>query len=108
MKVVVTDRAKESLLPIYAYHFAYSEAYADAFQDKLDTYLTTTLADNPKLGHLYHRDQGIYRLIYRQQYNVYYVIQAETVFVVYVFDGQMDINQRIERGAVDLPDLPDS
>ena len=106
MNVVFTATADACLLDIYLYHRDYSRQYAVDFQNTIAQYLTTRLADNPKLGRVFNRDQGIHRLVYQQKYNVYYVIQTDVIFVIYVFDGQMDVNQQIERGEISLPDVP--
>lgn len=96
MKVVITDNASESLWPIYLYHLDYSQDYAEAFQYEIDRFMVEHLSRNPLLGHLYHEARGIRRVIFRKRYNVYYSVRGETVFILFIFDGRMDINQQIE------------
>ena len=102
MKVVITDRASESLWPIYLHHRGYSQDYADTFQYDIDRFMVENLSDNPLLGHLYHEARGIRRLIFQKRYNIYYTIRSETVFVLFVFDGRLDINRQIEEGGLDF------
>lgn len=95
MKVVMTQTASESLWPIYLYHLDYSQDYAEAFQYDIDRFILERLGGNPLIGHLYHEPRGIRRLIFRKRYNIYYTIRDETVFVLFVLDGRMGINQII-------------
>ena len=102
MKVVITDSAIESLWPIYLHHQGYSQDYADTFQYKIDHFILENLSVNPLLGHLYHEARNIRRLIFEKRYNIYYTIRDESVFVMFIFDGRMDINQQIEEHGLDL------
>ncbi len=95
MKVVITDSASESLWPIYLHHLDYSQNYAETFQYEIDRFMVEHLSRNPLLGHLYHEARGIRRIIFRKRYNVYYSVHNETVFVLFIFDGRMNINQKI-------------
>ena len=61
-----------------------------------------TWAAIPPLGHLHHKAKGIRRIIFQKHYNVYYTIRNQTVFVLFIFDRRMDINQRIETDGLDL------
>lgn len=96
MKVVMTQTASESLWPIYLYHLDYSQDYAEAFQYDLDSFILERPGSNPLIGHLYHEPRGIRRLIFKKRYNIYYTIRDETVFVLFVLDGRMGINQNIK------------
>jgi plasmid stabilization system protein ParE len=107
MKVVITDSASESLWPIYLYHLNYSQDYAEGFQYEIDRFMMEYLSSNPLLGHLYHKAREVRRIIFQKRYNVYYTIRNDTVFVLFVFDGRMDINQQIETDGLDV-DLPTS
>jgi plasmid stabilization system protein ParE len=102
MKVVITDRASESLWPIYLHHLSYSQDYADTFQYEIDRFMVENLRANPLLGHLYHEPRGIRRLIFQKRYNAYYTIRDETVFVLFIFDGRLDINRQIEEDGLDF------
>lgn len=92
MKVVITETASESLWPIYQYHCQYSEEFANRFQRDIDHFLLESLRANPLLGHVFHEGRNLRRLIFRKRYNIYYTIREERVFVLFVFDGRMDIN----------------
>lgn len=105
MKVVITDSANESLWPIYSYHLEYSRKYADAFQFEIDRFIVDSLSSNPLLGHLYDEARGIRRLIFRKRYNIYYTLRDETIFVLFVFDGRMDINREIYEGDVNIEEF---
>lgn len=102
MKVVITDNASESLWPIYLHHLGYSQDYADTFQHEIDRFMVENLSANPLLGHLYHEAKNIRRIIFEKRYNIYYTIRDESVFVMFIFDGRMDINQQIEEYGLDL------
>lgn len=105
MKVVMTQTASESLWPIYLYHSDYSQDYAEAFQYEIDRFILEHLSSNPLLGHLYHEPRGIRRLIFQKRYNIYYTLRDDTVFVLFIFDGRMRINQDIEEHGLDTDDL---
>ena len=101
MKVVMTQTASESLWPIYLYHSDYSQDYAEAFQYEIDCFILEHLSSNPRLGHLYHEPSGIRRLIFQKRYNIYYTLRNDTVFVLFIFDGRMGINQDLEEHGLD-------
>ena len=105
MKVVITNSASESLWPIYLYHLDYSQGFAETFQYEIDRFIVEHLSSNPLLGHLYHEPRGIRRVIFQKRYNVYYTVRNETVFVLFIFDGRMDINQDIEEHGLDVDGL---
>lgn len=105
MKVVITRAASDSLWPMYLYHLEYSQQFADQFQYDIDRYIVENLEANPLLGHLYHEGRGIRRLIFQKRYNVYYTLRDETVFVLFVFDGRMNINSEMRESGVNLSSL---
>ena len=105
MKVVMTQTASESLWPIYLYHADYSQDYAEAFQYEIDRFILEHLSSNPLLGHLYHEPRGIRRLIFQKRYHIYYTVRDNTVFVLFIFDGRMGINQDIEEHGLDTDGL---
>ncbi len=107
MKVVMTQTASESLWPIFLYHSDYSQDYAEAFQYEIDHFIVEHLSSNPQLGHLYHEPRGIRRLIFQKRYNIYYTLRDDTVFVLFIFDGRMGINQDIEEHGLDIGDIAD-
>lgn len=101
----MTQTASESLWPIYLYHSDYSKDYAEAFQYEIDRFILEHLSSNSLLGHLYHEPRGIRRLIFQKRYNIYYTLRDDTVFVLFIFDGRMGINQDIEEHGLDTDDL---
>ncbi len=107
MKVVTTKTASDSLWPIYLYHLEYSQAHADQFQHEIDRFIVDNLQANPLLGHIFHEDRGIRRLIFQKRYNIYYTPQDNTAFVLFVFDGRMDINSQLRDQGLDVDALLD-
>lgn len=105
MKVVITRAASDSLWPIYQYHVEYSQQFADQFQYDIDRYIVENLEANPLLGHLCHEGRGIRRLIFQKRYNIYYTLRDETVFVLFVFDGRMNINGEMRESGINLAAL---
>ncbi len=107
MKVVITKTASDSLWPIYLYHLEHSQAHAEQFQHEIDRFIVDNLQANPLLGHVYHEDRGIRRLIFQKRYNIYYTVRDHTVFVLFVFDGRMDINSQLREQGLDVDALLD-
>jgi len=105
MKVVITGSASESLWPIYQYHSQYSEGFADEFQRAIDGFMLEHLSSNPLLGHLYHEGRGIRRLIFQKRYNIYYTVRDEAVYILFTFDGRMDINSELQEHGLNVDDL---
>lgn len=105
MKVIITESASDSLWPIYEYHCQYSENYADDFQHEIDRFILEHLSANPMLGHLYHDGREIRRLIFQKRYNIYYIVRNDAVYVLFIFDGRMGINQDIEERGLDTDSL---
>lgn len=105
MKVIITKSADESLWPVYLYHLKYSQDYADQFQRDLGRFLIEVLGQNPHLGRLYHSDRNIRRVVYGKRYNVYYTTRDDDLFVLFVFDGRMQMNQDIEDYGLDTDSL---
>lgn len=102
MRVVITKTASDSLRPIYLYHLEYSQDHAGQFQYEIDRFIVDNLQANPLLGHIYHEERGIRRLIFQKRYNIYYTVREHTVFVLFVFDGRMDINSLLREQGLDV------
>ena len=107
MKVTVTGAADDSLWQIYLYYLQYSESYADQFQEELDRFLTNTLSQNPLMGKMYHAPRNIRRLVYLRRYNVYYITRNDVLFILFIFDGRMQVNQDIAEYGLDTDSLID-
>ena len=105
MKIVITKTASDNLWPIYLYHLEYSQDHADQFQYEIDRFIVDNLQANPLLGHVYHEKCGIRRLIFQKRYNIYYTVRDHTVFVLFVFDGRMDINTQLREQGLDVDAL---
>lgn len=107
MKVVITNTASDSLWPIYLYHLEYSQDHADQFQHEIDRFIVENLEANPLLGHVYHKERGIRRLIFQKRYNIYYTVRDHTILVLFVFDGRLDINSQLREQGLDVDALRD-
>jgi plasmid stabilization system protein ParE len=105
MKVVITESASVSLWPIYLYHLDYTRDYAEAFQFETDRFIVEYLSANPLPGHIYHEGRGIRSLVVQKRYNIYYTVRCEAVFVLFIFDGRMDINSQLQEHGVDVEAL---
>lgn len=103
MKVTITKNAEDSLEDIYRYKCEYSVQHADEFLDKIYDFSIKNLSTFPALGRLYNEDKGLYRLVFSEGYNIYYVVSAEEVFILYIIDGSISLNQRLEDPDVTLP-----
>lgn len=103
MKITITQSAKDSLFDIYVYHLDYSEKFADAFQFKIDEFIVSNLSEFPKLGHVYNPIKMLYRLIFEGRYNIYYQIEDDELYVLYVLDGNIDLNTQLLSEDVNLP-----
>jgi plasmid stabilization system protein ParE len=105
MKVLLTQNAQDCLQAIWDHDRAYSEDLADAFQLDIDTFIRATLSENPEIGHFWHANRGIRRLIFRRRHNIFYTLQDQTAWVLFIFDGRLDINQQIAEAGLDVEQL---
>lgn len=95
MRVVITPTAEASLEEIYRYKCDYSIRHADEFLDEIYGFITQNLSEFPQLGHVYNEAQGLFRLVYRKGFNIYYQLAEDTVFVLFVIDGALSFNQEL-------------
>jgi len=95
MRVFLTQTAEDCLWAIWDHDRRYSEILADRFQREIDHFIRDTLAANPEIGHVWNAPRGIRRLIFRRRHNIFYSLHGEAAFVLFIFDGRMDINQQI-------------
>lgn len=102
MKVVLTENAEDNLWQIYQYHSDYSLDYADHFQTNLTDFIFSKLSKHPRMGTLFNPGQGVYRIVYDGRYNIYYVLR-DSLYIVYVLDGRMQLNIALEDPDADLP-----
>ena len=58
-----------------------------------------------KIGHVWHAPRGIRRLIFRRRHNIFYALRDEAAYVLFIFDGRMDINQQIAESGLDVEAL---
>jgi len=105
MKVIITQTAEDSLEEIYRYKCEYSVAHADEFLSDIYAFTTESLSQFPRLGHVYNPKRGLFRLIYAKAFNIYYTIRDQEVFVLFIIDGAISMNQELADPAVSLPDL---
>lgn len=105
MKIRITENAEENLWLIYRYHADYSNDFADEFQHKITTFIFENLAQYPEIGTLLNEEKGLYRLVYEGRYNIYYVAQDGTIYIVYILDGRLQLNTDIAEPDAPLPSL---
>lgn len=105
MKVFLTQTAEDCLWAIWDHDRLYSESLAEAFQRDIDRFMQDVLGANPEIGHLWHAPRGIRRLIFRRRHNIFYTLRDETAWVLFIFDGRMDINQQIAGAGLDVEAL---
>mgnify|MGYP003604651941 CR=1 FL=1 len=105
MKVFLTETAEDCLWAIWDHDRLYSEALAEAFQRDIDCFIRNAIGANPEIGHIWHAPRGIRRLIFRRRHNIFYTLRADVAFVLFVFDGRMDINQQIAESGLDVDAL---
>lgn len=95
MKVVITQTAEASLEEIYRYKCEYSIAHADDFLDEIYDFIIKNLSEFPHLGRVYNEARGLFRLVYRKGFNIYYTIGEQEVFVLFIIDGALNFNQEL-------------
>lgn len=105
MKVIITQSAEDSLGEIYRYKCEYSVAHADDFLSDIYAFTTENLSQFPRLGHVYNPERGLLRLIYDKAFNIYYTIREQDVFVLFIIDGSISLNQELADPKVTLPEL---
>lgn len=105
MKLYITENAEENLWQIYLYHAKYSHHYADEFHHKITAFIFENLAPYPQIGTLCNKEKSLYRIVYKGRYNIYYVAQADALYIVYILDGRLQLNTDIADPALPLPPL---
>jgi|AntRauTorckE5430_2_1112549.scaffolds.fasta_scaffold156941_1 plasmid stabilization system protein ParE len=107
MKVIIAQTAEDSLGEIYRYKCEYSVTHADEFLSQIYAFTTDNLSEFPRLGHVYNTERGLFRLIFAKAYNIYYTIREQELFVLFVIDGSISLNQELELAdpGVALPEL---
>lgn len=101
MKVVLTETAEDCLWAIWDHDRLYSEQLADTFQREIDQFIRNAIGAHPEIGHVLHAPRGIRRLIFRGRHNIFYTLRDDMAFVLFIFDGRMDINQQISEAGLD-------
>ncbi|NEY92044.1 type II toxin-antitoxin system RelE/ParE family toxin [Tabrizicola oligotrophica] len=105
MKVFLTRAAEDCLWAIWDHDRLYSESLADSFQRDIDRFIRDAIGANPEIGHVWHALRGIRRLIFRRRHNIFYTLRDDAAFVLFIFDGRMDINQQIAEAGLDVEAL---
>lgn len=105
MKVIITQTAVDSLEEIYRYKCEYSVPHADEFLSNIYAFTTENLSQFPRLGHAYNPERGLFRLIYATAFNIYYTLREQEVFVLFIIDGSISLNQELADPGVTLPEL---
>jgi plasmid stabilization system protein ParE len=105
MKVIITQSAEDSLGEIYRYKCEYSVTHADEFLSNIYVFTNENLSQFPRLGHVYNSERALFRLIYAKAFNIYYTIREQEVFVLFIIDGSISLNQELADPSVTLPEL---
>lgn len=105
MKIHFTQNSEDNLTKIHIYQRDYSIFYADEFYDAITNFAISNLSRHPKLGHEYNSDKGIFRLIYKERYNIYYLLQDDTIFILYILDGSVSLNAELSKPDAPVPSL---
>jgi plasmid stabilization system protein ParE len=105
MMVCLTQTAEDCLWVIWNHDRHYSEALAAAFQRDIDRFIRDAISATPEIGHVWHGPRGIRRLIFRRRYNIFYTLRDDVAFVLFIFDGRMDINQQIAESGLEVDSL---
>ena len=107
MKVILTETADDCLWMIWDRDRLYSEDVAEEFQCDIDHFIRDTISENPEIGHVWHAPRGIRRLIFRRRHNIFYTLRENVAWVLFIFDGRMNINQDIAEAGLDVEALID-
>lgn len=86
MKVVLTETAEDCLWAIWDDDRLYSQQLADAFQRDIDRFIRDAISEKAEIGNIWHAARGIRRLIFQRRHNIFYTLQDETAWVLFVFD----------------------
>jgi plasmid stabilization system protein ParE len=105
MRVFLTQAAEDCLWAIWDHDQHYSESLAQDFQRDIDRFIREGVGANPEIGHVWHATRGIRRVIFRRRHNIFYVLRDDVAFVLFIFDGRMDINQQIAESGLDVETL---
>ena len=74
-------------------------------ESKIYAFTTENLSEFPRLGHVYNPERALFHLIYGKAFNIYYTIREQEVFVLFVIDGSISLNQDLADQDVNLPQL---
>jgi len=105
MKVHFTENSEADLTEIYIYQCDYSLDYADRFYDEITDFAIKNLSEQPRLGHEYNSERGIFRLIFKERYNIYYVIRDDGIYIIYILDGPVSFNAKLSEPDAPIPEL---
>lgn len=105
MKVFLTQTAEDCLWALWDRHRIYSEDTANAFQRDIDLFMHVAIGLNREIGHVWHMGRGIRRLIFRRRHDIFYALSGDAAWTLFIFDGRMDINQRIIENWFDVDAL---
>ncbi len=104
MSVFITKNAEANLQLIYEYHAEYSVQYADKFHDDILAFVIKNLSEFPEMGIVHNAEQATRRLVFGN-YNIYYLNQSSATYVLYIIDGRMNLNEQLQNGDVEMPEL---
>ena len=84
------------------YHLDYSQGYVEGFQYEIDRFMVEHLSRTPPSRTPPPQGERDSPHYFPETLQRYYTIRNQTVFVLFIFDRRMDINQRIETDGLDV------
>jgi len=105
MKIHFTENSEANLSEIHIYQRDYSLEYADKFYDEITDFAIKNLSEHSRLGHEYNPEKGIFRIIFKERYNIYYVIRDDAIYIIYILDGPVSFNAKLLERDAPIPEL---
>ncbi len=105
MNIRFTENAEENLGDIYLYHCEFSKQYAETFNNAILEFVMENLSSHPNIGHIYNQQKNLYRLIFKRRYNIYYSIEDKNIYVLYILDGRLDLNIKLQKSDIELTSI---
>ena len=96
MRVIITRNAENDLEAVYRYHADYSFEYADKFYDEIVGYAMSQLSRFPESGRALENSPNIRKLVFDNGYNIYYTVQDDAAYILFILDGRRILNHQIQ------------
>jgi len=105
MSVHLTRNAHENLGVLFDYHVDYNLAYAEKFYDDITEFIRQMLSEFPNIGTVYNPEKHLRRLVFNKRYNIYYLDKDDVVYVLYIIDASLYLNEELQKSDIVLPEL---